>query len=129
MTIKKLLVANRGEIACRIFETTRRMGIEGVAVFSDADANARHVACADEAIRIGKAPAAESYLDSNAVLGAARACGADAIHPGYGFLSENADFAKACVDAGFIFVGPQAETIRAMAEKDGAKALAQVGGF
>ena len=128
MTIKKLLVANRGEIACRIFETTRRLGITGIAVYSDADAGARHIARADTAVRIGRSPASESYLDVGAVLDAARESGADAIHPGYGFLSENADFAQACVDAGFVFVGPRSETIREMAEKDRAKALMEAAG-
>ena len=128
MKITKLLVANRGEIACRIFETTRRLGITGIAVYSDADANARHVERADVAVRIGRSPASESYLDFDAVLSAARASGADAVHPGYGFLSENADFAQACVDAGFIFVGPRPETIRDMAEKDRAKVLMEAAG-
>ncbi len=128
MPIKKLLVANRGEIACRIFQTTERLGITSVAVYSDADSRARHVSLADEALRIGPAPAGASYLDPQAILKAARECGADAIHPGYGFLSENADFADACRDAGFIFVGPCPDTIRKMSEKDGAKALMEAVG-
>lgn len=128
MSIEKILVANRGEIACRVFRTTRRMGIVGVAVYSDADASARHVQLADEALHIGPSSANESYLNASAILDAASRCGADAIHPGYGFLSENADFAEACLDAGFIFIGPTPETIRSMAEKDGAKALMEAAG-
>jgi 3-methylcrotonyl-CoA carboxylase alpha subunit len=120
--IRSLLVANRGEIACRIFRTARSMGIHTIAVYSDADASARHVREADEAIRIGPPPAAESYLDIEAVIGAARAAGAEAVHPGYGFLSENARFAQACVDAGLMFVGPPAAAIAAMGSKSLAKA-------
>ena len=115
--IKSLLVANRGEIACRIFRTARRMSMRTVAVYSDADASARHVREADEAWRLGPAPARESYLDIGAVLEAGRASRAEAIHPGYGFLAENAQFAEACRAAGFIFVGPPAEAIRAMGSK------------
>jgi 3-methylcrotonyl-CoA carboxylase alpha subunit len=115
--IKSLLVANRGEIACRIFRTARRLGIRTVAVYSDADATARHTREADEAVRIGPAPARESYLDSARLLAAAGASGAQAIHPGYGFLSENAKFAQACVDAGLMFVGPPAAAINAMGSK------------
>src|SRR5258708_7578576 len=96
----KLLIANRGEIACRIMRTATRMGLRTVAVFSDADRDAMHVALADEALGIGPAPAKESYLNIAAVIAAARAAGAEAVHPGYGFLSENADFAQACSDAG-----------------------------
>ena len=104
--MKKLLIANRGEIACRIIRTARRMGIATVAVYSDADAQALHVREADEAVHIGPAPARESYLLPEKILAAAKATGADAIHPGYGFLSENADFAEAVRKAGLIFVGP-----------------------
>ena len=115
--IKSLLVANRGEIACRIFRTARRMNVRTVAVYSDADAAARHVREADEAVRVGPAPARESYLDIAALLAAARATGAEAIHPGYGFLAENAEFAEACAAAGLTFVGPPAAAIRAMGSK------------
>ncbi|MDT9583288.1 acetyl/propionyl/methylcrotonyl-CoA carboxylase subunit alpha [Stenotrophomonas indicatrix] len=119
----KVLIANRGEIACRVIATCRRLGIATVAVYSDADRNARHVRLADEAIHIGPAAARESYLRSDAILDAARHSGAQAIHPGYGFLSENADFADACVAAGIAFIGPPASAIRAMGDKSAAKAL------
>ena len=120
---RRLLIANRGEIACRVGRTARRLGIRCVAVYSDADANALHVAAADEAHRIGPPPARESYLDAEAILDAARRAGADAIHPGYGFLSENADFAEACEARGIAFVGPPAAAIRAMGSKSEAKRL------
>ncbi len=126
--IRKLLIANRGEIACRVMATARAMGIATVAVYSDADANARHVRLADEAVRIGPGPAAESYLKIDAVITAALRTGADAIHPGYGFLSENADFADAVADAGLIFVGPPADAIRAMGSKSASKALMEKAG-
>lgn len=118
-----LLIANRGEIACRVIRTARRMGLRTIAVYSDADANAAHVADSDEAVRIGPAEPRESYLNIGAIIAAARAARAEAIHPGYGFLSENAAFADACLAAGIIFVGPPAGAIRAMGLKDRAKAL------
>jgi 3-methylcrotonyl-CoA carboxylase alpha subunit len=119
--IASLLIANRGEIACRIIGTARRLGIRTVAVYSEADANARHVRLADAAVAIGPAAARESYLVGERILAAARASGAEAIHPGYGFLSENADFAEAVVAAGLVWVGPDAASIRAMGLKDAAK--------
>ncbi len=124
----KLLIANRGEIACRVIATCRRLGIATVAVYSDADREARHVRLADEAIRIGAAPAQESYLRGEALIAAAQATGAQAIHPGYGFLSENAGFAEACAAAGLVFVGPPPAAIRAMGDKSAAKALMQQAG-
>src|SRR5947207_14304101 len=119
----KLLIANRGEIAVRVMRTARRMGFATVAVYSDADAQAWHVAMADEAVRIGPPPARESYLKGDAILAAAKQTGTQAIHPGYGFLSENAEFAEACATAGIVFVGPPPSAIRAMGLKDRAKAL------
>ena len=119
-----VLIANRGEIACRIIRTLKRLGIRAIAVFSDADRDAFHVAQADQAVRIGPAPASESYLCADAILQAAMRAGAQAIHPGYGFLAENAGFARACRDAGLAFVGPSPEAIEAMGAKDRAKAAA-----
>ncbi len=116
-----MLVANRGEIACRVISTLKRLGIRSVAVYSDADAGAKHVALADVAVRIGPAAAAQSYLSIDAILDAARRVGADAIHPGYGFLSENVEFARACAAAGIVFVGPGVEAIEAMGDKIDAK--------
>jgi 3-methylcrotonyl-CoA carboxylase alpha subunit len=121
--IASLLIANRGEIACRIIRTARRLGIRTVAIYSDADAKALHVREADEAIHIGPSPARESYLVGEKIIAAARESGAEAIHPGYGFLSENADFAQAVIDAGLIWVGPKPASIRAMGLKDAAKKL------
>ncbi len=123
-----LLIANRGEIACRIARTARRLGIRTIAVHSDADAGARHVREADDSYRIGPAAAAESYLLGERILEVARASGAEAIHPGYGFLSENAGFAEACAAAGVVFVGPPAEAIRAMGSKSEAKRLMERAG-
>ncbi len=122
-SIHKVLVANRGEIARRIFRTLRRMGIAGVAVYSDADASAPHVADADEAVRIGPPPSFESYLHIDRLLSAAQAVGADAVHPGYGFLAENADFAARCAAAGLTFIGPPVEAIRQMGSKVAARAI------
>ncbi|WP_194953375.1 acetyl/propionyl/methylcrotonyl-CoA carboxylase subunit alpha [Sphingopyxis solisilvae] len=121
--IQSLLIANRGEIACRIIRTAREMGIRTVAVYSDADAKALHVREADEAVHIGPSPARESYLVGEKVIAAAKATGAEAIHPGYGFLSENAEFAQAVIDAGLIWVGPNPASITAMGLKDAAKKL------
>jgi len=121
--IKSLLIANRGEIACRIIRTARRLGIRTIAVYSDADAKALHVAQDDEAVHIGPSPARESYLIGEKIIAAAKATGAEAIHPGYGFLSENAAFAQAVIDAGLIWVGPKPSSITAMGLKDAAKKL------
>jgi len=124
----KLLIANRGEIACRIIRTAKWMGLRTVAVYSDPDREAMHVALADEAVLIGPAPAKDSYLHIGAILDAAHTTGAEAIHPGYGFLSENAHFAQACADAGLVFVGPSAATIRLLGSKSAAKALMESSG-
>ncbi|ENY80031.1 acetyl/propionyl/methylcrotonyl-CoA carboxylase subunit alpha [Sphingopyxis sp. MC1] len=121
--IQSLLIANRGEIACRIIRTAREMGIRTVAVYSDADAKALHVREADEAVHIGPSPARESYLVGEKIIAAAKATGAEAIHPGYGFLSENAEFAQAVADAGLVWVGPNPSSITAMGLKDAAKKL------
>ena len=125
---RKILIANRGEIACRVIRTARRMGISSVAVYSDADRDALHVRLADEARHIGPAPARESYLNGDAIIAAAKASGAEAIHPGYGFLSENEDFAAACAHAGLVFIGPSAEAIAAMGDKSAAKRLMEKAG-
>ena len=116
-----VLIANRGEIACRIIKTLRSMGIRSVAVYSDADAGSRHVALADVAKRIGPAAAAQSYLSIPAVIAAALETGAQAIHPGYGFLAENAEFARACEEAGIVFIGPSSHAIEVMGDKISAK--------
>ena len=121
MLFNKILIANRGEIACRLIRSARGLGYQTVAVFSDADTDAPHVALADEAVHIGASPAAQSYLNVPALLEAARKTGADAVHPGYGFLSENAAFAQACADAGLVFIGPPAAAIEAMGNKALAK--------
>jgi 3-methylcrotonyl-CoA carboxylase alpha subunit len=125
---KSVLIANRGEIACRIARTARRMGLRTVAVYSEADADALHVRLCDEAYAIGPAPASQSYLSIDKLIAAAKAARAECVHPGYGFLSENAEFAQACLDAGVVFVGPPAQAIRAMGLKDRAKALMQKAG-
>ncbi|OHC90743.1 MAG: methylcrotonoyl-CoA carboxylase [Sphingomonadales bacterium GWF1_63_6] len=126
--IQSLLIANRGEIACRIIRTARAMGIRTIAVYSDADAQALHVRDADEAVHIGPSPARESYLKGDRIIAAAQQTGAQAIHPGYGFLSENAEFAQAVIDAGLIWVGPNPSSITAMGLKDAAKQLMQDAG-
>ena len=120
----KILIANRGEIACRVIATARKMGIATVAVYSDADKDARHVALADEAVRIGTPPSRESYLLADVIIAAAKSTGAQAIHPGYGFLSENADFSKRCEEAGIVFIGPKHHSIAAMGDKIESKKLA-----
>jgi propionyl-CoA carboxylase alpha chain len=121
---KKILIANRGEIACRVMATAKRMGIATVAVYSEADRNARHVALADEAVHIGPASSRESYLKGDVIIAAAKATGAQAIHPGYGFLSENEDFARTCEENGIIFIGPKHQAIAAMGDKIASKKLA-----
>jgi 3-methylcrotonyl-CoA carboxylase alpha subunit len=125
---QKILIANRGEIACRVAATARRLGVRTVAVYSDADANARHVAACDEAVHIGAALPRESYLRWERILDAAKTTGAQAVHPGYGFLSENEDFARACADAGVVFIGPPPAAIAAMGSKAAAKSLMEAAG-
>ncbi|NCO19483.1 MAG: 3-methylcrotonyl-CoA carboxylase, partial [Gammaproteobacteria bacterium] len=120
---KRILIANRGEIACRIIESCRRLGVETVAVYSEADRSARHVRLADRALWIGPAEASASYLRAERIIEAARTAGVDAVHPGYGFLSENADFARALADSGIVLIGPKPETIEAMGSKARAKAI------
>ena len=124
----KILIANRGEIACRVIRTARRLGIKTVAVYSDADADALHVREADEAVRIGPPPSAQSYLKIEAIVEACRQTGAEAVHPGYGFLSERAPFAEALKAAGIVFIGPEPHAIRAMGDKIESKKLAQAAG-
>ncbi|NRB03809.1 MAG: 3-methylcrotonyl-CoA carboxylase, partial [Rhodobacteraceae bacterium] len=125
---RKILIANRGEIACRVIATARAMGVGTVAVYSDADAQAKHVQMADEAVYIGGSTPAQSYLRGDVIIEAARKTGAEAIHPGYGFLSENPDFVDAVEAAGLTFIGPSAKAIRAMGLKDAAKALMEDAG-
>ena len=124
----KILIANCGEISCRVARTAKAMGYRTVAVFSDADACALHVRMADEAVRIGPPSPQDSYLNIWAILEAARKTGADAIHPGYGFLAENADFAEACQDAEIVFIGTPGDVIRRMGDKAAAKAIMQDAG-
>ena len=124
----KILIANRGEIACRIMKTAKAMGIATVAVYSDADANGEHVAMADEAVRIGPPPSAESYLQVDRIIKAALDTGAEAIHPGFGFLSENADFVAAVEAAGLVFIGPGVEAIASMGDKITSKNIADQAG-
>src|SRR5690242_11609899 len=124
----KILIANRGEIACRIIKTARRMGIATVAVYSDADRDALHVEMADEAVGIGPAPAAQSYLQVDRIVAAARDTGAEAVHPGYGFLSEREAFAVALEKAGIAFIGPNIRAIAAMGDKIESKKLAKAAG-
>ena len=119
----KILIANRGEIACRVIKTARKLGVRTVAVYSDADRNALHVSLADEAVHIGPAPSRESYLVGDKILEAAKRTGAQGIHPGYGFLSENADFCRACKEAGIVFIGPPVGAIEAMGSKSAAKSI------
>ena len=125
---EKILIANRAEIACRVARAARALGVKTVAVFSDADANALHVQMCDQAVRLGPAPARESYLDVGKVLAAAKQTGAQAIHPGYGFLSEQADFAQACADAGIVFIGPPPGSMRAIKDKARARAVMRAAG-
>src|SRR5437588_10819068 len=125
---QKILIANRGEIAVRIIRALREMDIRSVAVYSDADRTSLHVRIADEAAHIGPAPSASSYLNIDHIMDAARRHGVEAIHPGYGFLSENADFAAACESAGMVFIGPSSESIRQMGSKTAARRLAQSAG-
>ena len=125
---QKILIANRGEIACRVAATAKRLGIQTVAVYSDADAQAKHVQACDQAVHIGGSAPKDSYLRWQAILEAAKATGAQAIHPGYGFLSENEDFAHACAQAGLAFIGPRPESIRAMGLKAESKQLMEKAG-
>ncbi len=125
---KKILIANRGEIACRVIRTAKRMGIKTVAVYSDADARAPHVRMADEAVRIGPPPASKSYLKAELIIDACKATGAEAVHPGYGFLSERESFAEALAKEGIAFIGPPPKAIAAMGDKIESKKLAQAAG-
>src|SRR6202140_2141844 len=123
-----LLIANRGEIACRVIRTAKAMGLRTVAVYSEADRDALHVAEADEAVLLGPARARDSYLNIERVIAACRESGAEAVHPGYGFLSENAEFAQACLDAGLVFVGPTTAKMMAMGSKSGMKIVMEQAG-
>ena len=125
---KKILIANRGEIACRVAATAKRMGVKTVAVYSDADAQAKHVQVCDEAVHIGGSAPKDSYLRWGRILQAAKDTGAQAVHPSYGFLSENEDFAKACAAAGLVFIGPPASAILAMGLKAESKQLMEKAG-
>ena len=125
---EKILIANRGEIALRVIRACREMGIKSVAVHSTADADAMHVRMADESVCIGPASSTDSYLSKAAIISACEITGAQAVHPGYGFLAENVDFAQACADAGLVFIGPSAAAIRSMGDKAGAKTLMQAAG-
>ncbi|MEC8948980.1 MAG: biotin carboxylase N-terminal domain-containing protein, partial [Candidatus Thermoplasmatota archaeon] len=126
--MQRVLVANRGEIACRIIRSCREVGLATVAVYSEPDSDSPHVRLADDAVSIGPAAPAESYLNVKKLIAAARSTRTDAIHPGYGFLSENGDFAAAVEEAGFVFIGPTAKTIRQMGDKSAAKVLMQAAG-
>jgi urea carboxylase len=128
MAFDKILIANRGEIACRVIRTLKRLGIASVAVYSEADRHAMHVTLADESVCIGPAPVAQSYLNAEAILAAARSTGAQAVHPGYGFLSENAAFAGACERAGIAFIGPRPEQMTAFGLKHTAREIARTNG-
>jgi propionyl-CoA carboxylase alpha chain len=125
---KKILIANRGEIACRVIRTAKKMGIATVAVYSDADARSPHVLMADEAVRLGPPPAAESYLLADAILAACKSTGAEAVHPGYGFLSERTSFCQLLSDNGIAFIGPPPNAIAAMGDKIESKKLAKAAG-
>ena len=125
---RKLLIANRGEIACRVIKTARRMGLRTIAVYSDADRDALHVKMADEAVHIGGSAARDSYLSIEKIVAACKQTGAEAVHPGYGFLSENADFAQAVLDAGLTWIGPTPQAIRDLGDKVTARHIAQRAG-